>query len=146
MSLIENLINQISAQNLGEISKIQNFDLNDDRFEKILQNGLKNISQMNITQEIPKLGMPAGMIIEPFDGTDSMQVKNKSEQHSQNFNNKIEFKVPDNTTNFLSNSMKNFSENNSNIINTLKKQAINAYNHFGKNLIENITELAQDIV
>ena len=37
MSLVENLINQISTQGLGGISKPLSFDLNDDTFANLLE-------------------------------------------------------------------------------------------------------------
>ena len=46
MSLVENLINQISTQGLSGITKPLGFDIEDDTFAKLLE------KQMNSTNEI----------------------------------------------------------------------------------------------
>ena len=68
MSLVENLINQISTDGLGGITKPQGFDLEDDTFSKLLEKGMNAYSQeIQPTNSIGQMGAPAGLIIESFD-------------------------------------------------------------------------------
>ena len=71
MSLVENLINQITTQGLGGITKPQGFDLEDDTFSKLLEKGLNAYNnEIQPTNTIGHMGAPAGLLIEPLEGTE----------------------------------------------------------------------------
>ena len=71
MSLVENLINQITTQGLGGITKPQGFDLEDDTFSKLLEKGLSAYNdEIQPTNTIGHMGAPAGLLIEPLEGTE----------------------------------------------------------------------------
>lgn len=135
MSLVENLINQISSPNTGGITKPQGFDLNDDTFAKLLEKA----SQINGTETqnnmIGQLGVPAGFEIEPLDGTGPISTIQEISPSSE-----IEIKDLKVSEDFFSSLM----NDNSNVMNFAKRQAANAYNLFGKNFVENLNEFVQD--
>ena len=71
MSLVENLINQISTKGLdGIVSPLGNIDLNDDTFSKLLDKQLNSINNDSQNNFVGIMGAPAGLIIEPIEGTD----------------------------------------------------------------------------
>jgi hypothetical protein len=70
MSLVENLINQISTGELGGISKPQGFDLNDDTFAKLLEKQMNTAQEINSNNFVGSMGAPAGLVIEPLEGVD----------------------------------------------------------------------------
>ena len=81
MSLVENLVNQISANGLGGISRPQEFDLNDSTFDNLLKNAIENNPILNSNlQTLGDLGQPSGMIIEPFEEISAIQPINKNNQ------------------------------------------------------------------
>lgn len=133
MSILENIVSQISSAATGGISKPQGFDLNDDTFAKLLLKA----SEVNPVEEqnnmFSNLGAPAGFEIEPLDAV----------QQAQN----IEFNPADIEIKDLKISEDYFSNllnDNSNVMNMAKKQAANAYNLFGKGFVENLNEFVQD--
>ena len=76
MSLVENLINQISTQGLNGItSPLGGVDLNDDTFSKLLDKQLNSLQDTNPQSNfIGNFGIPAGLVIEPIDGTDFAEI------------------------------------------------------------------------
>ena len=70
MSLVENLINQISTGELGGITKPQGFDLSDDTFAKLLEKQLNSTQDAQVADLTGNFGAPAGLIIEPLEGTE----------------------------------------------------------------------------
>lgn len=143
MSLTENIINQISTNGLGGITKPQGFDLNDSTFENLLKKAIENGSVLNDKlQMLGDLGQPSGMIIEPFE--DSMTVKPIGQE---NFANKepIQIKDVDTGNDYFSSLLKEAPNEHKSIMNVAKKYAASAYNTFGKNLVEDLTDFAKDI-
>ena len=73
MSLVENLINQISTKGLGGITNPQSFDMEDDTFSRLLEKGMNAYStEMQPANSIGQMGAPAGFIIEAFDGVNGI--------------------------------------------------------------------------
>lgn len=65
MSLVSNFIGNISNVGLSGFQAIQNFDLNDTTFEKLLEKQLQ--TGVDEPQTISGLGMPPGFEINPLD-------------------------------------------------------------------------------
>ena len=153
MSLVENLINQISTQGMSGITSPQSFDLNDDTFAKLLDKQLEfstnNLPQNNL---VGNMGAPAGLIIEPLDGVefadtarDQMEIIGENKlSRDEYINQPIEFKDIDLGDHF-SNLLKAASGEASNFMNFAKKQATTAYNVFGKNFISDMEDFVQDL-
>ena len=69
MSLVENLINQISTNGLNGITNpLGNIDLNDDTFSKLLDKQLNSINNEQPSNFVGTMGAPAGLLIEPIEG------------------------------------------------------------------------------
>ncbi len=65
MSLVSNFIGNISNAGLNPVQAVQNFDLNDTTFEKLLEKQLQ--SEVTEPQAVNGLGMPPGFEINPLD-------------------------------------------------------------------------------
>lgn len=152
MSLIENIISQISSTASSGITNPLGVDLNDDTFAKLLeQQGLalkKNETEsLNILGE---LGMPAGFMIEPIDGIEFTEtIQDQLESIGENkITNQIEhepFVMKDlDLGDYFSSLLKSENENTS-FMNFARKNATNAYNNFGKNFVADLTEFVDDI-
>ena len=74
MSLVENLINQISTQGLGGITKPIGYDSSDDTFSKLLEKQLISANETLTNNFIGNMGIPAGLMIEPIDGIDFSEI------------------------------------------------------------------------
>ena len=144
MSLVENLVNQISTNGLGGVTKPQGFDLNDDTFAKLLQDKMINETVLNDKlQALGTMGQPSGMIIEPLDGTAAIQpIGNENNIQSE----PLEIKDVDTGTNYFSNLLKEAPQEHKILMNVAKKYASSAYNTFGRNLVEDIADFAKDLV
>ena len=144
MSLVENLVNQISTNGLGGVTKPQGFDLNDDTFAKLLQDKMINETVLNDKlQALGTMGQPSGMIIEPLDGTAASQpIGNENNIQSE----PLEIKDVDTGTNYFSNLLKEAPQEHKILMNVAKKYASSAYNTFGRNLVEDIADFAKDLV
>ena len=70
MSIVENLVNQISTKGLGGITKPFGFDLEDDTFAKLLEKQMNSTQELNSNNFVGSMGAPAGLVIEPLEGTD----------------------------------------------------------------------------
>ncbi len=152
MSLVENLINQISTSSSGGISKPAGFDLNDDTFSKLLEKQLNSIRENESADIIGKLGAPAGFMIEPMDGVDFAetvqdQLDSVGEIKLTNENVLTEpFEMKDlDLGDYFSNLLKTSTDSNSSFMNFAKKQATDAYNLFGRTFVANLTELVDDV-
>ena len=151
MSLVENLINQISTSGLGGISNPQNFDLEDDTFAKLLEKQMSSIeNSINQTNTIGDMGVPAGLIIEPFDGIefsntvqDQMEMNGAKNPHDTVMVEPIEIKDID-MSDYFSNLLKAATENKS-FMNFAQKHASNAYGAFKNTYITDMTEFAHDL-
>ena len=154
MSLVENLINQISTSSTGGITKPQGFDINDDTFAKLLQKQLEeqeNQVKMPVNS-VGEMGVPLGLNIEPFESVSGI---NTEDVAVMNDDKTIEFK---NTTepndfvikdldmgDYFSSYLSDLSHSKSDIMTLAIKQASNAYNVFGKNEVIDLEDFAQDI-
>ena len=142
MSLVENILSQISVQGSGGITKPQGFDLSDDTFEKLLQKGL-NVQPVEAQNTISgNLGAPAGMLIEPFDPTeaDKMSPIKPVSESSEPF----EIKDVDMGNDYFSSLLHNAPNEHKSILGFAQKHAVGAYNTFGRNFIENLADFAAD--
>ena len=152
MSLVENLINQISNNGLSGITQPFGVDLTDDTFSKLLDKQLNSISQTNDTFSLGSMGAPAGLFIEPINGVDfSNTVQDQLEVVGENkltneisSNAQIEIQDMD-FGDYFSNLLKTSSENNSNFMNFAKRQANNAYNVFSRAFVSDIQDFIDDI-
>lgn len=152
MSLVENLINQIATGELGGITKPLDFDLNDDTFAKLLDKQLNSTPEINHANSLGNLGMPAGLIIEPINGTDfaetaqdQMEIIGETKLSREEYiNQPIEFKDV-NTGDYFSNLLKTNSDNNSDFMNFARKKANNAYEIFAKNYVVDLSDFVSDV-
>ena len=151
MSLVENLINQISTNGLGGITSPQNFDLEDDTFAKLLEKQMaKAEDTLNPMNSLGEFGIPAGLIIEPYDQTnfsetvqDQMETVNFKTTQETVMVEPIEIKDIDMKDYFST--LLSSSNENSDFMNFAKKQASSAYGAFKGSYITDIKEFAQDI-
>ena len=152
MSLVENLINQISTQGLSGIAKPTGYDLDDDTFSKLLDKQLALSKEATPNNFVGNFGMPAGLNIEPLEGTDfAEKVQDQMEIIGDNklsrdeyINQPIEFKDIDLGDHFSK--LLNFSSNaNSDFMNFARKNATNAYNVFSKNFVADMQDFVEDV-
>ena len=139
MSLTGNIVNQISAQGLGAVTKPQGFDLNDDTFSKILEKSMNNIPQP--VSRLEGMGMPAGFVMEPFDATGTEAVKETQPIDTS----EVVIKELD-MGDYFSNLLKTNPESNNGIFDMAKKHAANAYGNFGKNYISSLKDFIGDVI
>ena len=153
MSLVENLINQITTQGLNGITKPQGFDLEDDTFSKLLEKGMNAYAtEIQPTNTIGHMGAPAGLLIEPLEGTDFAEtVQDQMEILGDNRFEKpivstdpIEIKDID-MSDFFSNLIKTSSESHADFMNFAKKQASNAYDVFRRSYVADMQDFVEDI-
>ena len=153
MSLVENLVNQITTQGLGGITKPIGFDLEDDTFAKLLEKQLNSNQQKTPTNSVGEMGMPAGLIIEPMEGVDfaetvqdQMEIIGETKLSREEYiNQPIEFKDID-MGDYFSNLLKTNSSEAKQFMNFAKKQATNFYNLQAKNLIIDTRAFVEDIL
>ena len=153
MSLVENLINQISTKGLGSITSPQGFDLEDDTFSKLLDKSMANSQQLpNVSNFVGEMGMPAGLIIEPLDGSDfANTVQDQMEILGQKLPNEPistePFEMKDiSIGDYFSSLLKTETNENSDFMNFAKKQATNFYGLQSRNLILDTKEFIQDVL
>ena len=152
MSLVENLINQISTQGLGGITKPQGFDLNDETFAKLLEKQMGQVENSQQSNMLGHMGAPAGFMIEPINGVDfaeavqdQMEIIGENKYTFENdINSPIEIKDID-MSDYFTTLIKTATDNNSDFLNFAKKQASNAYGVFGKIFVEDMKDFVQDI-
>ena len=143
MSLVENLVNQISTNGLGGVTKPQGFDLNDQTFENLLQKAIENQSVVNDKLQIlGNFGQPSGMIIEPFDKTAAIEPIG---QENAVYDEPVQIKEVDLGNDYFSELLKKSPKEHLDVMNVAKKYAATAYNTFGKPLIENLNDFAKDV-
>lgn len=151
MSLVENLINQISTNGLGGITRPQNFDLEDDTFAKLLEKQMSNAEKyIDQSNSLGEIGMPAGLVIEPYDATnfsekvqDQMETAGIKNQQETTLVEPIEIKDVDMRDYFST--LLSSSNENSDFMNFAKRQATNAYSIFKNSYVTDIKEFAQDL-
>lgn len=152
MSLIENIISQISSTASSGITNPLGVDLNDDTFAKLLEQQrlalkTKETESMNVLGE---LGMPAGFMIEPIDGIEFTE--NQQDQLEALGENKLTSQIEQepfvmkdlDLGDYFSSLLKSENENNS-FMNFARKNAANAYNNLGKNFVADLAEFVDDI-
>lgn len=151
MSLVENLINQISTKELGGITKPSGFDVNDDTFAKLLEKELNSKLEETQSNIMGNLGVPAGFFIQPMDGIEFSQdvqdqleaigeVKLTNEVSTDSFVMK-ELDMSD----FFSNLLKASTNSNSEFMNFARKKAATSYEVFGKNFVSDLAEFVDDV-
>ena len=138
MSLVENIVGQISTKGLGGITSPQGFDMSDDTFEKILGgkmiNGAENPDN---NDKMVYFGAPAGLVIEPIDAPQTTkEVKPINTEE-------VQIKDID-LTDFFTNVIKNNSEDDKGILDLAKKHAVNAYNTFAGKYVTDLKDLISD--
>lgn len=151
MSLVENLINQISTNGLGGITHPQNFDLEDDTFSKLLEKQMSKAEDIiNNSNSLGEMGIPAGLVIEPFDNTefsdkvqDQMEINGMKHPQETVMVDPIDIKEID-MSDYFSNLLKASTENKD-FMNFAQKHASNAYGAFKNTYITDMTEFAQDL-
>lgn len=163
MSLVENLINQISTGELGGITKPQGFDLSDDSFAKLLEKQLNSVNDGNQDNLLGNMGIPAGMIIESIDGVsgvdfaetaqDQLEIvgeKNlinetqSAELGFSDFN--AESQIKDfNIGDYFSNLLKENSSQNPSLRNFAQRHASNAYGVFGRSFVADLSDFVSDV-
>ena len=151
MSLVENLINQISTQGLGGITKPFGFDMNDDTFANLLERQMNATNEITTTNTVGQMGAPAGLIIEPLDGVEHAEkVQDQMEALGENLfketgiNSAIEIKDMD-FGDYFSNLLKTPNDNNSQFMNFAKKQASNAYDVFSRGYVADMQDFVEDV-
>ena len=152
MSLVENLINQISTGELGGITKPQGFDLSDDTFAKLLEKQLNSAQETPTNTILGSMGAPAGFIIEPMEGIEFSEIAQDQiealGETKYTFDNNLDkpiemkdIKIGD----YFSTLLETASKQNSDFLNFAKKQASSAYNIFGKSYVTNLSDFASDL-
>ena len=153
MSLVENLINQISTNGLHGITNPLGYDLNDDTFSKLLEKQMATANEFVTNNFVGNMGMPAGLMIEPIDGVvlseidqDQLEVIGENKLTKEEYiNQPIEFKEI-NMDDYFSNLLKTNSDNKSDFMNFAKKNATNHYQVFSKNLVLDTKEFVLDVL
>ena len=147
MSLVENIINQISVG--GGITKPQGFDLNDDTFAKLLEKATANSNDTN-SNFVGEMGIPAGLQIEPFNGVehaeaaqDQLEAVGETKQIGE-ISEPIEIKEI-NVGDYFSSLLKT-STRNENLMDFAKKHAASFYAQQSKPLILDSTEFVTDLL
>jgi len=151
MSLVENIISQISTQGLNGTSGIQNFDLSDNTFSKLLDKQMEVPTTSSLDNSLGQLGIPAGMFIESFDGSDfsdlakdQLEIIGETKLTNEFTNEPIQFKDID-MDDYFSKLIKTNTNSTSDFMNFAKRQATNAYDVFGKNFVVDIKDFVNDI-
>ena len=154
MSLVENLINQISTQGLGGISKPLGFDMDDDTFANLLEKQMNAGNEITTINSVGQMGAPAGLIIEPLNAVDGIdhaeKVQDQMEALGENLfketgiNSAIEIKDMD-FGDYFSNLLKTPNDNNSQFMNFAKKQASNAYDVFSRGYVADMQDFVEDV-
>ena len=146
MSLVENLVNQISTKGLGGVTKPQGFDLDDNTFENLLQKaGMINNNGINENLlALGNLGQPSGLVIEPFEETSKVQQVSNEDKNIIDTS-QVQIKDVDTGSNYFSNLLKDAPNEHKSLMNVAQKHATGIYNILGKGLVENIVDFAKDV-
>ena len=147
MSLVENIINQISVG--GGITKPQGFDLNDDTFAKLLEKASAKSNDIN-SNFVGEMGIPAGLQIEPFDGVGhaeaaqgQLEAVGETKQIGE-VSEPIEIKEI-NVGDYFSSLLKTNTENND-LMDFAKKQVASFYAQQSKPIVLDSTEFVSDLL
>lgn len=134
MSMLENIVSQISSAASGAVSKPQSFDLSDDTFAKLLMKASEISPAEEQSNMYSNLGAPAGFEIEPLDAPEQTQ--------NIEFNPEdVEIKDLKVSENYFSNLL----NDNTSAMNLAKKHAANAYNVFGKGFVDTLGDFVGDV-
>ena len=152
MSVVENLVNQISTNELGGITKPSGFNLDDDTFANLLEKQLNSTQELSFNNNLGNFGVPAGLLIEPLEGIefsetaqDQMEIVGEKISREEYLSQPIEFKDID-MGDYFSNLLKTDTKENPDFFNFAKKQATHLYNYKSKNLVMNAAEFLQDAI
>ena len=136
MSLVENLVNQISLPKAG-VTGLNGINLEDDVFAKLLEKQSEKLNSINAQESMfGQLGMPAGFQIESIDGPSEIMSVNNIQPTEQ----KIDIKDMD-VGDFFSSLL----NDNKDVMRFAQKHASNAYQLFNKGFVEDIADFASDI-
>lgn len=133
MSILENIVSQISSTATGGLTKPQVFDLDDDTFAKLLMKASEVSPVEEQNNMFSNLGVPAGFEIEPLDAPQPTSAISQQDVTP------IEIKDLKISEDYFSNLL----NDNTNVMNLAKKHAANAYNLFGKNFVDTLGELVK---
>lgn len=133
MSILENIVSQITSTATGGLTKPQGFDLTDDTFAKLLMKASEVSPAEEQNNMFANLGAPAGFEIEPLDSVSKEQTSAISQQDFT----PIEIKDLKISENYFANLL----NDNSNAMNMAKKHAAGAYNVYGKGFVDTLGEL-----
>ena len=126
--------------------------MDDDTFAKLLDKQLNSTTNINPNSTLGSMGVPAGLLIDPIEGTDFAETaqeqmdaigENKFSR-DEYINQPIEFKDID-MGDYFSNLLKSNIDNGSDFLNFAKKQATNAYNVFSKGYVFDVQDFVQDV-
>ena len=133
MSLVENIINQISSNKLNGSGPLS-LDLNDDTFSKILDKQFaNNAEQKNITNMLGEIGIPAGLNMEFPDGQMNFSTFDINNMNA-NYEN-IDLVDLDIGSGFAS-----LLNEKSDYYKLAQKHATNVYNAFSKSFVDDLSE------
>ena len=120
MSMIENLVNQISTKELGGITKPSGFNMDDDTFAKLLEKQMNSTEESSPINNLGSFGAPAGLLIEPLEGVDfsetvqdQMEILGEKISREEYLSQPVEFKdvdMGDYFSNLLKSDMNGSSE------------------------------------
>lgn len=133
MSILENIVSQITSNATGGITKPQGFDLNDDTFAKLLIKASAVSPEEEQNNMFANLGAPAGFEIEPLDTiSETQNIDLQPQEYTP-----IEIKELKISENYFMNLL----NDNSDAMNLAKRHAASAYNLFGKEFVDTLGEL-----
>lgn len=159
MGIASSLVNGISIQQPSQIGQgLSGYDLNDTTFSDLLEKQMNIEPTENKNNDIfASLGMPVGLQIQNLDGSEftldefaPIDEIQKTENNPIEHNNSeilLEPKTKNTSeSSFFSSILDNNSLNNkTELFDFAKKTATQAYDKFGKNLVENLNDLISDI-
>ncbi len=161
MSLVSNFIGGISSSGLSGLNGLtQAFDLNDTTFSDLLEKQMDKKIQPTNEGLIGSLGMPAGLQIENFDGTefsetaqDQMEAIGEKIQTEDNMSNPFDMNGDGQVTTSeavtfftsLLDSSKEGADSRSELFDFAKKQASDFYNKYSRNVVTDVKEFVDDI-
>ena len=123
MNLLSSLVNGIDTKDfLGQkIGAPNALDFKDTTFSDILEREINSVDNVNMTNPLGSLGMPAGFQIQEIDAADLINAAREMKNVSPTSEN----------------------DNHSNILNLAQKQAANFYKHSG-GVVTGLTDFIED--
>ena len=151
MSMIENLVNQISTKELGGITKPSGFNMDDDTFAKLLEKQMNSTEESSPINNLGSFGAPAGLLIEPLEGVDfsetvqdQMEILGEKISREEYLSQPVEFKDID-MGDYFSTLLKSNSGQNADFMSFARKNAANAYDSFKRTYIADMQDFVEDL-